>query len=93
MAEGLIPSTKWKAQVRDEVWRPGDTINAAIGQGYVLTSPLQLAVMTARIASGRAVKPRLIKSVDGVEVGVHRLDHGVGDDSRHVVGVEGGLER
>jgi penicillin-binding protein 2 len=68
VAEGLIPSTKWKAQVRDEVWRPGDTINAAIGQGYVLTSPLQLAVMTARIASGRAVKPRLIKSVDGVEV-------------------------
>ena len=68
VAEGLIPSTKWKAQVRDEVWRPGDTINAAIGQGYVLSSPLQLAVMTARIASGRAVEPRLVKSIDGVEV-------------------------
>ena len=67
VAEGLIPSTKWKAQVRGEVWRPGDTINASIGQGYVLSSPLQLAVMTARLASGKAVKPRLVKSVNGVE--------------------------
>lgn len=67
VAEGLIPSTEWKSRVRGEVWRPGDTINAAIGQGYVLTSPLQLAVMTARIASGRSVAPRLIKSIDGVE--------------------------
>jgi penicillin-binding protein 2 len=38
-------------------WRIGDTINASIGQGYVLASPLQLAVMTARIASGRSVMP------------------------------------
>ncbi len=67
VAEGLIPSTKWKAQVRGEVWRPGDTINASIGQGYVLTSPLQLAIMTARLASGKAVQPRLVKSIDGVE--------------------------
>ncbi len=68
VADGLIPSTEWKRRVRDEVWRPGDTINAAIGQGDVLTSPLQLAIMTARIASGRSVKPRLVKSIDGVEV-------------------------
>lgn len=67
VADGLIPSTKWKAQAHNERWHPGDTLNSAIGQGYVLTSPLQLAVMTARLASGRAVKPRLIKSVDGVD--------------------------
>jgi len=67
VAEGLVPSTQWKAQVRGEVWRPGDTLNAAIGQGYVLTSPLQLAVMTARLATGRKVLPRLVKSVDGIE--------------------------
>ena len=42
-------------------------MNASIGQGYVLASPLQLAVMTARIATGREVTPRLIKSIDGVE--------------------------
>ncbi|MDJ1007611.1 MAG: penicillin-binding protein 2 [Paracoccaceae bacterium] len=67
VAEGLIPSVKWKAQVRGETWRPGDTINASIGQGYVLTSPLQLAVMTARLATGRKVMPRLVKSIDGLE--------------------------
>ncbi|MEL7460511.1 MAG: penicillin-binding protein 2 [Pseudomonadota bacterium] len=67
VAEGIVPSTKWKAQVRGETWRPGDTLNASIGQGYVLASPLQLAVMTSRIATGRKVMPRLVKSVDGVE--------------------------
>lgn len=66
--DGIIPDTKWKAQVRGERWNPGETLNTAIGQGDVLTSPLQLAVMTARIASGKAVQPRLIKSLNGVEV-------------------------
>lgn len=65
--EGIIPSTKWKAQVRGERWNPGETLNTSIGQGDVLTSPLQLAVMTARIATGRAVAPRLVKSVDSIE--------------------------
>ena len=68
--EGIVPSTKWKAQARGERWNPGETLNTAIGQGDVLASPLQLAVMTARIASGKAVTPRLIKSIDGVDVPV-----------------------
>jgi penicillin-binding protein 2 len=68
VTEGLIPSTEWKRNVRGETWRPGDSLNASIGQGYVLTSPLQLAVMTARLATGRDVVPRLIKSVNGVDV-------------------------
>ena len=66
--EGIIPDTQWKAQVRGERWNPGETLNTAIGQGDVLASPLQLAVMTARLASGKAVKPRLIKSINGIEV-------------------------
>lgn len=66
--EGLIPTTEWKRRMRDEGWLPGDTLNSSIGQGFVLTSPLQLAVMTARIATGRAVKPRLVRSVDGIEL-------------------------
>ena len=64
---GIMPDKAWKLETRDEEWRVGDTVNASIGQGYVTTSPLQLAVMTARIATGRAVKPRLIRSIDGVE--------------------------
>ncbi len=65
---GILPDPKWKAQVRGERWNPGETLNTAIGQGDVLATPMQLAVMTARIASGRQVVPRLVKSVNGVEV-------------------------
>jgi penicillin-binding protein 2 len=68
IAAGNMPDKAWKARVHSADWRIGDTINASIGQGYVLTSPLQLAVMTARIASGKAVAPRLVKSLRGREV-------------------------
>ena len=67
VSDGLNPNKAWKERERGEDWRIGDTVNASIGQGYVLTSPLQLAVMTARLATGRSVTPRLVKSVDGVE--------------------------
>jgi len=67
ISEGLNPSRDWKRARHGQEWRIGDTINAAIGQGYVLASPLQLAVMTARLASGRAVVPRLVRAVNGVE--------------------------
>lgn len=67
VAEGLAPDKEWKARVRGEEWRIGDTVNASIGQGYVLSSPLQLAIMSARIATGRVVTPRLIRLIDGVE--------------------------
>lgn len=61
--KGLIPSTSWKQAVRGERWQVGDTFNAGIGQGYVLTTPLQLAIMTARLANGgKAVIPRLVKA-------------------------------
>ncbi|MEO9651941.1 MAG: penicillin-binding protein 2 [Roseobacter sp.] len=67
VAEGLAPTMEWKQSNYGQSWRIGDTVNASIGQGFLLASPLQLAVMTARLATGREVSPRLIKSVDGVE--------------------------
>ncbi|MEO9632880.1 MAG: penicillin-binding protein 2, partial [Sulfitobacter sp.] len=67
VAGGLAPTKQWKRSARGEDWVVGDTVNASIGQGFTLSSPLQLAVMSARIATGRAVAPRLIKSIDGVE--------------------------
>ncbi|MBT8155015.1 penicillin-binding protein 2 [Epibacterium ulvae] len=67
VAAGLAPNKEWKQRVHQQDWRVGDTVNASIGQGYMLASPMQLAVMSARLATGRAVTPRLIKSLDGVE--------------------------
>lgn len=67
VARGLTPTKAWKKRVHDKDWVIGDTVNASIGQGDMLASPLQLAVMTARLATGREVTPRLVKSVDGVE--------------------------
>ena len=68
ITEGTIPTKAWKLERYKKDWTIGDTINASIGQGFVLTSPLQLAVMTARVASGNQVVPRLIKAIDGKPV-------------------------
>jgi penicillin-binding protein 2 len=68
ITEGIMPDKAWKLERHKQDWRIGDTINASIGQGYVLTSPLQLAVMTARLASGRAVVPRLVRMVNDREL-------------------------
>jgi penicillin-binding protein 2 len=57
---GTVPDTAWKMRRYKKEWTTADTLNASIGQGYVLVNPLQLAVMAARIASGRALAPRLI---------------------------------
>lgn len=70
ITEGILPNKEWKQLRYQQNWRIGDTINASIGQGYVLASPLQLAVMTARVATGRLVVPRLVKAVDSIEMPV-----------------------
>ncbi|MCJ7420292.1 penicillin-binding protein 2 [Sphingomicrobium astaxanthinifaciens] len=57
---GTIPDSEWKLRKYDQRWTAADSLNASIGQGYVILNPLQLAVHTARIASGRAILPRLI---------------------------------
>ena len=60
---GLIPTRAWKQAVTGEPWQKGETLVAGIGQGFVLTTPLQLAIMTARIANGgKAVKPSLVRA-------------------------------
>ncbi len=56
---GTVPSPEWKQRKHDSAWQPYDTVNSSIGQGYYLTNPLQLAVMSARMATGNRVMPRL----------------------------------
>jgi penicillin-binding protein 2 len=66
--KGLMPDQAWKKRVRQEQWHSGETLNASIGQGAVLTTPLQLAVMTARLVNGgRAVIPTLIEEESAVD--------------------------
>jgi len=62
---GLTPSKSYKEGRFGQPWLVGDTLNSGIGQGFTLASPLQLAVMTARIASGKSVEPRLVRARDG----------------------------
>lgn len=57
---GTVPNTAWKEKKYGEPWRTFDTVNASIGQGYYLSNPLQLAVMSARLATGKRLMPRLV---------------------------------
>ncbi len=71
---GVVPDRVWKKAhfsnqpANQQVWYPGETPSMGIGQGYVNVNPLQLCVMTARLANGqKALLPRLVKSVGGVD--------------------------
>ncbi|MDG6079570.1 penicillin-binding protein 2 [Erythrobacter litoralis] len=56
---GTVPDPAWKLRKYDQAWQPYDTVNASIGQGYYLVNPLQLAVMSSRLATGYEVVPHL----------------------------------
>ncbi len=61
---GLIPTRSWRRS-RGHPWNLGDTVVAGIGQGYIQVTPLQLAIYAARVASGRAVQPRVARKIGG----------------------------
>lgn len=61
---GVLPSSRWKREALNQVWYPGETLSAGIGQGYMLSTPLQLAVATATLANrGKFQTPRLVRQV------------------------------
>lgn len=68
LESGIIPDPAWFRSVRNEPWPPGNTLNTGIGQGDILTTPLQLALMAARTSNGgRAVMPRLLRETVGLK--------------------------
>ena len=64
-ADGLVPTPQWKRARRGQPWTTGDMYNVGIGQGDFLASPVQLAVMAARLATGRMVEPTLLPRAPG----------------------------
>lgn len=70
---GLLPTPTWKKKRFKQPWYPGETVITGIGQGYTLTTPMQLAFATAMLANGgTGVKPRLVKGIRGSQDGVTR---------------------
>jgi len=63
---GLVPDSAWKKKRFKEVWQKGDTLNVGIGQGYLSATPIQLAVMAARVAGGTVVAPRLTTGMEAL---------------------------
>ena len=81
---GFVPSRTWKMAIRHQTWQQGETLNTAIGQGYVLVTPLQLAVMAARIANGGiAVTPHLATAVGSKPVELAN-DQKLGVSAQHI---------
>lgn len=93
--KGVVGSREWKRKAvkREPVWQPGDSVSYGIGQGYVAVNALQLAVMTARLANGKkALNPRLIRSVGGVEMPRGSDAPDLPFSAEHLAYVRGGME-
>ncbi|MCB2116256.1 MAG: penicillin-binding protein 2 [Rhodobacteraceae bacterium] len=90
ISEGLAPDKEWKARKYGTDWLIGDTLNSGIGQGFVLASPLQLAVLSARVATGRAIAPRLVRAIAGQEIEPPEAES-LGINPAHLAAVRQGM--
>lgn len=93
---GLIPTKEWKMATKGQPWHQGETLVVGIGQGYVLSTPLQLAVMLSRtVNGGKAIVPRLtVHDIDGSVIR-ERTDAkipGLNIDPDHIKIVKQGLD-
>ena len=78
--KGLVPTKKWKLDTKGTKWTPGETINSSIGQGYMLSSPVELATMVARIANSKnLVEPTLLtdskNSFSKLDINLNHLNY------------------
>ncbi len=90
-APGLIPDKDWKMGRFGKKWQIGETVVSGIGQGYIQTTPLQLATMIARLVNGGyAVKPKLIRSVNG-ELEIIKKPKLIGLNKRYLNVVKKGM--
>jgi penicillin-binding protein 2 len=93
---GMIPDSDWKLATFGEKWQQGETLVAGIGQGFITATPLQLALMAARIANGGiGVVPRLRRQAVITEAGDPPGPHGpsLGIAPEHLAIVQEGMNR
>ncbi len=83
---GTVPSPAWKLEKYGEPWQAYDTVNATIGQGYMLANPLQLAVMASRLATGKKLMPHLLMDQAGGPV------EPLGFDPEHIAYVRSAMK-
>ncbi len=86
-ANGLVPGRIWKRIGKKDNWYEGDTINFAIGQGYLLVTPVQILDMMAVMANkGSLVRPYIVKKIDTTDIlNIHRKNLGLSDDTVQAV--------
>jgi penicillin-binding protein 2 len=93
---GLVPTAAWKEATYGVPWQKGDTVVIGIGQGYLLVTPLQLAIYAARLANGgRAVKPTLVRTIhrrDGSRLAAEAEFPSIGLKPAHLALVRAGME-
>lgn len=89
---GLVPDAAWKRATYDEPWMPGDSVNLAIGQGFLLTSPLQVARAVAAVANGGALlRPQIVYRI-GDEAVLQREEMGrLPVSAEHLAAIKEGL--
>jgi len=93
--QGVVPDRAWKrryfaGQPENQQWFQGETLSVIIGQGYVTATPLQLCVMSARVATGRAVRPRLVRAVGDLVPPAPKASP-IAVDARHLQTVRAGM--
>ncbi|MGZ8363601.1 MAG: penicillin-binding protein 2 [Caulobacteraceae bacterium] len=96
--KGVVPDREWKKKMfakhpENQKWFPGESPSYGIGQGYLNVNALQLCVMTARLANGKkALNPRLIKSIGGVEQPPGFAAPDLPFSAEHLAIVRGGMQ-
>lgn len=88
---GLMPTRSWKEQILGESWWPGETLQAAIGQSYLLTTPIQCARMIGSIFTGYLVRPRIVlaEPIEKTPLNIHPQTRAFLQESMAAVVMEG----